>query len=47
MLTPYVDGIHTGTGFWAFEKTPEGTRTSYRIDLELQGWFSSCQARPS
>jgi hypothetical protein len=39
ILICYVGGAHRGTGRWTFEKLTEGTRASYRIDPEPQGWL--------
>jgi uncharacterized protein YndB with AHSA1/START domain len=39
ILIDYIEGVHRGTGRWLLEKTAEGTRACYQIDLEPQGWL--------
>ena len=39
ILIQYVDGLHCGTGLWAFERQGDKTRLCYKIDLEPQGWL--------
>jgi uncharacterized protein YndB with AHSA1/START domain len=39
LVIQYVDGLHRGTGIWTLERTPDGTRLCYQIDLEPQGWL--------